>query len=337
MAFPYAMLKRLLLFATAVLATGAAPTSGVLDDAGLEQLRSVDRRLGAIAFRLATSNRPLCRDVQPVPGWVIHAEDQYDAASMAAVRRRFGFAVPVAVEAVVAGSPAADGGIRDNDGLLAINGRPLPPAQARTSSATRDAVLNLISTQDATAPMTAEVLRDGERRRVTIVASPGCRSQFEVLLTPKMTASADGRVVQIGVRFLERYPDDQVAAVVAHEMAHNILQHRARLQAAGVKGGLLAEFGRSRRLVRQAEEDADLLSVALLRNAGYDPLAASRFWREHGGDVDGGVFRSRTHPSSTYRVAAIEAAAAAIPADAGPVYTPPGLGMAAANALPPLR
>ena len=61
----------------------------------------------------------------------------------------------------------------------------------------------------------------------------------------------------------------------------------------------------------------------LLRNAGYDPRIAVRFWREHGGDVDGGLFRSRTHPSSAARAKALEAEIARIPANAPRPYVPP--------------
>ncbi len=48
-----------------------------------------------------------------------------------------------------------------------------------------------------------------------------------------------------------------------------------------------------------------------------------RFWREHGGEVDGGIFRSRTHPSSSARADAVAAEIAAIPVGAPIPYHPP--------------
>lgn len=301
-----------------------AQSPGALTAADLETLRGYDARLAAIAYRLTTANVTLCTDRAPTPGWALHALDQYPAGSRALARQVFGFAAPVAVEAVVAGGPAARADVRADDALVAVGGRPMPQpgGNAEAGSATRDAALAMVAAAPADAPLSVTLHRGGTTRTVTIAASPGCRSAFEVLLGPNMDARADGQIVQIGVRFFERYKDDQIAAVVAHELSHNILRHRARLEAAGVKRGLLAEVGRNRRLFRRTEEEADLLSVALLRNAGYDPLAAARFWREHGGDVDGGFFRSRTHPSSGFRAEAIEAEVARIPADAGPVYRP---------------
>lgn len=299
-----------------------AESPGALTAADLETLRGYDARLVTIAYRLTTANVALCTDRAPTPGWALHALDQYPPGSRPIARQVFGFAAPVAVEAVVADGPAARADVRADDALVAVGGRPMPQPSAETGSATRDAALAIVAAAPADAPLTVTLRRGGTTRTVTIAASPGCRSAFEVLLGPNMDARADGQIVQIGVRFFERYGDDQIAAVVAHELSHNVLRHRARLEAAGVKRGLLAEVGRNRRLFRRTEEEADLLSVALLRNAGYDPLAAARFWREHGGDVDGGFFRSRTHPSSRFRAEAIEAAVARIPADAGPTYRP---------------
>ena len=109
---------------------------------------------------------------------------------------------------------------------------------------------------------------------------------------------------EAALRFFERFDDEAIAAVVAHELAHTVLRHRIRLEAAGVKWGLLAQFGRNARLFRRTEEEADRLSVHLLRNAGYDPRVAVRFWREHGGEIDGGLFRGATHPSAETRAEA---------------------------------
>lgn len=316
----------LLALALALPAIGAAAPA-VLTAQDLTLLRGYDKRLATIGYRLATGNVALCSDRAPTPGWALHAIDQYPASLRPLARQVFGFAHPVAVEAVVDGAPAAAAGVSPDDGLVAVGGSPTaePRDDADASSATRDAATQAIAAQPAAAPLTVTLARGAATRTVTIAASPGCRSQFEILLGPAMEASADGRIVQIGVRFFERYDDDQIAAVVAHELSHNILRHRARLEAAGVRWGLLAEFGRNGRLFRRTEEDADLLSVTLLRNAGYDPHAAARFWREHGGDVDGGFFRARTHPSSRARAEAIEAEIARIPADAGPTYRPPVL------------
>lgn len=300
-------------------AVAAEPDAAATFDA----IRQVDGRMATIAYRLTRANAGLCGSLAPTPGWALHSLGQYDPALRDQARKSFGFETPIAVEAVVAGSPAATAGIEAGDSIVSVDGRTLADAPGRrASSAGRDAAIEAIAALPASRPLAVTLLRDGRTRSVSIAAAPGCRSAFEVLLGPGMTASADGRIVQIGVRFFERYSDDEVAVVVAHELSHNILRHAARLDAAGVKRGLLAEVGRNGRLFRLTEDQADILGAYLLRNAGYDPQIAVRFWRDHGGDVDGGLFRSRTHPSSAARARALEAEIARMPAGHG-FYAPP--------------
>ena len=303
--------------AALALAAAAPPPSG-LDAESLKALRAIDLRLATIAHRLVTGNVALCRERAPATGLVLHAATQYDPATAEAAGAVFGFSTPIAVEAVVAGSAASRAGLVANDGVTAIGGTPLVAKATAPSSADRDAALDLLEQQDTPIRVTIA------KKEIAIAAPAGCRARFEVLLGPKMLAQSDGKVVQVGVRFFERYRDEETAVVVAHELAHVILRHRVRLEAAGVKGGLLGEIGRNARLGQQAETEADVLGVTLLYNAGYDAASAARFWREHGADIDGGVFRSRTHPATEKRVAAIERAAAEIPAGRRP-YVPPVL------------
>ena len=126
----------------------------------------------------------------------------------------------------------------------------------------------------------------------------------------------------------------EMAAAIAHELAHNILRHRARLDAAGVDRGLGKQFGRSARLFKQTEVEADRLSVWLLAGAGYDPAAAARFWTRFGQRKGRPLFQAGTHPNWRDRVAALETEAAAVAAAraGGRPLRPPLIG-----APPPLE
>ena len=81
--------------------------------------------------------------------------------------------------------------------------------------------------------------------------------------------------------------------------------------AAGVDRGLGKPFGRSARLFKQTEVEADRLSVWLLAGAGYDPAAAGRFWTAFGQRKGRPLFQAGTHPGWRDRVASLEAEAAA--------------------------
>ncbi|WP_375271984.1 M48 family metalloprotease [Sphingomonas sp.] len=316
------MSRILCLFLPLALLAAAAPDSR----ATFEALRAQDARLATIAWRLATANAALCRDRQPGTGLVLHALNQYAARDAAAARAVFGFSAPVAVEWVVPGSPAARAGVVQNEGVAALAGKPLAvPTIAHDTSATRDAALAQLAALPVGAPVALTLADTRASRRVSIEPLPACRSEFEVVAGPKLGASSDGHVVQVGARLMETYNDDDVAVVVAHELAHTILRHRARLETAGVKWGLFGEFGRNARRFRDTETEADVLGAFLLRNAGWDPQNAVRFWQGPGKKVDPGMFRSRTHPSPKDRARIIAEALAAMPASAPTPYLPPVL------------
>lgn len=284
------------------------------DPAQLELLRSYDQRLATISYRLTTANAALCRELMPNLGFALHGLGQY--GDRAEAKRVFGFDAPVAVEAVVAGGPAARAGLAAGDSLIAVGGTALPSdaPPGSPSSGQRDAAVALIESQPPTSPVLLSVRRGAATRAVPVAAVPACRAAFELLLGEGENAQADGRTIHVSAAFFDRYSDEQVAVVLAHELSHNILRHRARLKAAGVADGLLKEFGRNARLTRQVEEEADLLSVHLLRNAGYDPAAAVAFWRDHAGGIADSLLRSRTHPGATARAQAIAAEIARLPA-----------------------
>lgn len=280
-------------------------------------IRATDSRLAAIGYRLATANAPLCDQQEPGLGLLLHTPEQYSRDLRAAAVRFFHLDGPVGVEAVIQGSPAAQAGIVADDALLGIGTVRFAAADLEgeaTTAAARRAAAQLAALPPA-APLEVHGLRNGAPYARTVRPVPACRSRFEVEFGTEWTAKADGEMVQIGSPFLETYPDDQLAAVVAHELAHNILRHRVRLEAKGVDYGMLSGFGRNVRYFRQTELEADILSVSLLANAGYDPQVAVRFWQDFGPKRAGGLLRSRSHPTWTDRVATIRHAIAGIGTD----------------------
>jgi predicted Zn-dependent protease len=111
-------------------------------------------------------------------------------------------------------------------------------------------------------------------------------------------AMAEGTRVIFGRGFPGfSYPEPEFAAAVAHELAHNLLRHRA----------LLDEKGRSLGNVRLSEREADRLMPWLLANAGFAPAAAVRFMERWGPRHGGGLFRARTHEGWDERADAIRA------------------------------
>jgi hypothetical protein len=306
------------LIALTLLGAAPAPAAATTDaDSQFEAIRATDAILARIGFRLATANAPLCDRLEPGLGLVLHTPSQYARGLRGKAIRHFRFDGPVGVEAVIAHSPADRAGIRADDSLTAIGPARFAPAdpQAETSTAALIDVAARVAALPPAEPLTLEGRRAGAPFTLEVRPVAACRSRFEVAIQNGFEAQADGEIVQISSRFLEVYPEDQLAAAVAHELSHNILRHRERLEARGVSFGMLAGLGGNVRYFRQTELEADILSVALLANAGYDPQAAVRFWRDFGPKHAGGILRSRSHPAWRDRIATLENAIAGLGAE----------------------
>lgn len=296
----------------AIILLGAAPSPVDAAESPFEAIRETDATLARIGFRLATANAALCDRLEPGLGLVLHTPSQYARSKRDDAERHFRFDGPVGVEAVIAASPAARAGIQPDDSLSVIGAEHFAAAdpQAEASTAALIDITARLSALPPSTPLTILGHRAGVPFEIEVQPVPACHSRFEVAIGMGFDAQADGDLVQISSRFLETYPEDQLAAVVAHELSHNILRHRERLEARGVSFGMLSGLGANVRYFRQTELQADILSVALLANAGYDPRAAIRFWRNFGPKHAGGILRSRSHPAWRDRIATLENAIA---------------------------
>jgi hypothetical protein len=276
-----------------------AAHAAVADDrAGLLSLQVDDMRLQAIGWRLATANAAYCDNAAPAIGLLL--QDMANYAEPARMRAAAGIAGDVAVEAAVPGAPAAIAGLAPNDEIIAIAGQAmadLPPAKAndwKRLTSLHDLIDNALARDGAV--RIAWRGADRRTREAAIAGVPACATRFE-LLDGGGRAVADGKRVVFGRKFAGfGLAEDEIAAAVAHEFAHNLLAHRK----------WLSGVGRSMKNIRTTEREADRLMPWLLANAGYDPAAAVRFFRKWGPGNDGWIFRAPTHDGWDERAELVE-------------------------------
>ena len=140
-------------------------------------------------------------------------------------------------------------------------------------------------------PLTVD--RDGTIHDLEIPFRPACYHAGYVYISDSVNAFADMRrmVFFTGLlRFVKS--DDELAGIMGHELAHNVLEHTIRTY-------------------RAYEHEADYLGVYLAARAGYDPRGSKNFHLrvclEHFGRIP--ADSSFSHGSCVNRAAAEELAA----------------------------
>lgn len=298
-----------LAFAAAVVALLSTPILAQQHnghEARLIALRALDARVATIGHRLATASRDLCAGQVWRAGIVVHDLAQYGGADRAAAQRLFGLGDGPAVLALAADGPAARAGLRPDDRLVALDGVAVSgfaPRPAPTFVGVEHAVGALERAfADGKADLT--ISRGDQPVTLHVIAERGCATRFQLVPGSGRSMEANGLYVSMTSAMVEFVPaDDELAAAMAHELAHNVLEHRRRRNEAGVRGGLMANFGRNARVYRSQEVEADRLSVYLLDRAGFDIDAAARFWQRFG--PAGLGLDSPTHPPWRSRVATL--------------------------------
>jgi len=270
----------------------------------MRDLQAYDQKLATIGYRLQAAGGDLCPHRQPLVGIAVQDLSQYDRRDQAAAAREFGFQGYPEVLAVAAGGPFDRAGVRADDSILAIDGVPLSvaPSGAHSTAARVSAVNRQLEEAARDGMLLLALRRNGEDRTVAIRLDQGCGTRFQTAASETVGAAADGDAVEVDTGAMGFARDDaEIAAIVAHELAHNVLKHQARLAAAGVRN---ARGARNARLVRQTEEEADRLSVYLMDRAGYPPAAILSFWHRMMDRRDGAT-AFPTHGSPAERIAIV--------------------------------
>ena len=280
------------------------------DAAAYHALVEQDLRLASVGYRLASANAPYCDRKERNPGWVIHDVAQYPDQAVA--RAAFGFQTPIEIAAIVKDGPADRADAKAGDGFVSVNNATLDwPAMpvGKTGYERIAKFKQMLAEKLAENPLLAvKFSREGANVDLLVSAPLICVSELQIDTADGLDAGADGQIVRITYSMMRYATDDaELAAVVAHELSHNLLRHREKLNVKGVDRGLGRLFGKSRKAILATEIEADRLSVWLMRNAGYDPKAALTFWGRYGRQYGQGIFTEGTHLRWQKRVALMQA------------------------------
>jgi len=283
----------------ALLVTLSTVAAGALSAAPAPAANSVELEKEAkfltVAWRLTRSNAPYCANNWTAIGIKLQ--------NLSSPSSKDTFTVQVI--AVAADSPAEQAGLAAVHEVIAIDefgldggARLALDAEPGPFDLNREIERRLDQHKTVTIAWEGPT---GVREEASIAAQSVCPSRF--LTRDGKKIGADGVNVRFGLEFPAfDYPEDEFAAAVAHELAHNLMGHPYWLD----------QEGRKRSRIRLTEREADRLMPWLLANAGYDPAAAKRFMERWGPRHGGGLLRKRTHDGWDERVELIEAELARI-------------------------
>jgi predicted Zn-dependent protease len=291
------------------LSTPAASINSPADDtqASLLALQRDDQRVADTAWRIASRNSDSCSKLWASIGVSLQHVSQYAPAYRAAAQAAFGLddTYP-SILAVAEGSPAAAGGLKPSDTVRAVNGADLADkSRGQKSAASYDAVAAAMATLEALPEHSAAILtieREGQKRAVSVVPQNVCRSRVELAPGNAVNANANGLVAQISGRLVAWVEsDDELALVIAHEMAHNLLDHPKRLGEKSALSGLATSLGLSGKAQRQMELDADRMGIIMAASAGYNYKIAPDFWARLNSNSPLASFLATSHPTTPTR------------------------------------
>jgi hypothetical protein len=239
--------------------------------------------------------------------------------------KRYGVRDEPTVIGTVDASPAATAGLLRGDVLKTYNAVPI---EATGSKATANSMEKLMKALSANPTVRVGFERQGVLQEVTVQAETVCSYPVVMVQDDVVNAYADGDAIYITtgmMRFAET--DQELATVVGHELAHNAMGHiKAKTvnRAIGTIFDVLAAaygantngaFGNAtgQAFSQEFEAEADYVGVYALALGGVDTQGVANLWRRMGANT--GSIETKygsSHPGSTDRYVAIEAAVAEV-------------------------
>lgn len=300
------------------------------EQATLRTIISQQDRLYRVAAPLLVKNPELCKgNARNLLGFTAKNKFSYSSELVDAAQQLYGLDDRLQVMGVLEGSGAARAGIRRGDKLQSVEGKPVPQGP----DAERQAATMLAPYVMKGNSVRLTMLRNGASVPVTVPFTRACAYSIELGNSDNVNAYDDGRRVLI-TRGMMNFAasDNELAYVLAKEMAHNSLNHAQVQNTAGTVGAIIDNLVRIhpdmstmagtsgiKPMPQTFDAAADTLSLYMLARAGYDINQAPRFWERLAAQYPASVLNGYTaiHPSTAYRLSVMDKISADVKAKQG--------------------
>jgi hypothetical protein len=328
------------------------------DDVRAEQLKQqqlvlrtdfeYQQRLDDVAYPLLKATVPLCKKGLGTMSGIRFANLHSFKKEYHAAARELGFTDTLSIVGVTKGSAADRAGVKAGDRILNIGGASAPlgrnaalefvkrlsPPTAGSKNVARLRSEPVRLTMRRGTEGASEMGRASEIA-LEIPADTVCLYNAVAIKDDVLNAWADGKNVVITSSMLRfTGTDDELAVVVAHEIAHNAMGHIDAKKKNATFGAILgaivdiaaatqgvntggdftnlgAEFG-AMSFSQDFEREADYVGMYLLALANRPIAKAPDFWRRMAQESPGSIKFASSHPTTAERFVRLESAVAEI-------------------------
>lgn len=238
--------------------------------------------------------------------------------------RSLGFSDTVTIAHVAKGSSADRAGLRNGDQILSVNGHATLTG-ADGASELHQRLATLVRDQ----PVVLTIRRDSTVATDSVTPDVSCAYGVQAVTSDVLNAWADGKTVTVTSAMLRFVPnDDELATVIAHEIAHNAMHHLQAKKKNSILGALLGAavdvaagaggyntngaFTRSGAdagalvFSQDFEREADYVGLHVMALGGWPIDSAPNLWRRMAAESPGSIKFASSHPTTAERFVRLE-------------------------------
>lgn len=276
-------------------------------------------RLYRVAAPLLTKNIALCKaNARNLLGFSAKNKYSYPTEYRETAQKSLGLDEQLQITQVLADSGAALMGLQAGDKLLSVNNKPFPQGPNAERQAA-EILMPFVSNQPS---IKLTITHDGKNILRSIPLTRACAFAVELGNLDNLNAYADGRRILITrgmLNFVQS--DDELAYVLAKEIAHNTLNHAKKQKMNATIGGVIDNLIASQPDLDSLngtagikpypltmDTSADSLALYMVARAGYNVENLIPFWQRLASQYPATVLNGYTalHPATASRISAME-------------------------------
>lgn len=288
----------------------------------LQTQQQFHQKLSDTAYLIFTRSAPLCDKKQPGLGITAANLPYFSEDIRTAAKKFYGLGDQLQVLLLAKNSSAEKFGLQTGDRILSVNGKPVS-ADKDAVKTFKEQIHSLGKSGNYPVPVTLRIRRNNTEQLLRIQAEAACDYGYGLVSDDSINAFADGENIFVTtgmMRFIDS--DNELALVVSHELAHNVMGHLDKksrnymlgsifdIIAAGYGINTQGTFGSigAQQYSQEFESEADYVGLYMMVLSGLPYDNSHYFWRRMAAANPGGIKsnHSSSHPSTPQRFLSLE-------------------------------